>query len=682
MAIPTATATNVRHALNRWTFGPTAALTAQVTKSGLGAYLESQLAEWRSPDPTAEAAVAGLPMLGSSTAELAAYSPEGAWAIADELQTATIVRATFGSHQLYERMVEFWTDHFAIDLAADDQWFLKPAHDREVIRKFALGRFEDLLIMSSASPAMLHFLDQTKSTAGNPNENFARELLELHTLGVDGGYDETDVKETARLLTGWSFDRQTFAFSFRNSLHDPAPATILGKTYGGSGPVGGVALLKDLAHHPATARFLALKLCRRFVSDDPSPTLVSSVASAYLAADTDIAATLRHLFNHSEFWGSAEKKHRRPIDAMVAFLRATATQPIVTDAEYWTALWYRRYFVTAFELLGQAPMRWLDPDGYPDSAAAWIHPMGLLARWNAFLAIVQDLVGIGVAKAFGLHPLFGIAAGSSTLAGGPATGLAFAPLLEQAGLAGAASIAMASAMAGIVLGSILGAPLATMLIERHRLVRTSSEVDAPAAQIGSATMVDGGSETERIQRTLKHIVLLLVAMGVGAWISDGVHALGVTLPSYTGAMLVGALIRNLDDGFGWFRLSMPSIEGIGSICLSLFISVALMDLHLWELAGMATPLLVDLALQTAIVVAFCCWPLLRLMGRDYDAAVITGGFAGFMLGITANAMAVMDSLVERFGPAPRAFLVAPLVGAFLIDFTNAIVITFFINGWK
>ena len=308
--------------------------------------------------------------------------------------------------------------------------------------------------------------------------------------------------------------------------------------------------------------------------------------------------------------------------------------------------------------------------------------VALLLALATFLAIVQDLVGIGVAKAFGLHPLFGIAAGSSTLAGGPATGLAFAPLLEQAGLAGAASIAMASAMAGIVLGSILGAPLATMLIERHRLVRESSEVDAPSTQIVSATTVDGGSETERIQRTLKHIVLLLVAMSVGAWISDGVHALGVTLPSYTGAMLVGALIRNLDDGFGWFRLSMSSIEGIGSICLSLFISVALMDLHLWELAGMATPLLVDLALQTVIVVAFCCWPLLRLMGRDYDAAVITGGFAGFMLGITANAMAVMDSLVERFGPAPRAFLVAPLVGAFLIDFTNAIVITFFINGWK
>jgi ESS family glutamate:Na+ symporter len=308
--------------------------------------------------------------------------------------------------------------------------------------------------------------------------------------------------------------------------------------------------------------------------------------------------------------------------------------------------------------------------------------VALLLGLATLLAIVQNLIGIGVAKAFGLHPLFGVAAGSSTLAGGPATGLAFAPLLEQAGLAGAASIAMASAMAGIVVASIIGAPLATMLIERYRLVRGSPAVAPSPAQTIAATTTTAAGETARIQQTLKHLVLLLVAMGVGEWISQGLRALGVTLPSYTGAMLVGALIRNLDDGFGWFRLSMPSIEGIGSLCLSFFISVALMDLHLWELAGTAMPLLVDLAVQTLVVVAFCCWPLLRLMGRDYDAAVITGGFAGFMLGITANAMAVMDSLVERFGPAPRAFLVAPLVGAFLIDFTNAIVITFFINGWK
>ena len=304
-----------------------------------------------------------------------------------------------------------------------------------------------------------------------------------------------------------------------------------------------------------------------------------------------------------------------------------------------------------------------------------------------FLAVVQNVVGIGIAKAFGLHPLFGVAAGSATLAGGPATGLAFAPLLEQAGVVGAKSIALASAMAGIVIGSIVGAPLATMLIERYKLAHPCSSLQttgsvASIARAAPATAIAVGSETERTQRSLETLVLLLVTMGLGAWVSEGLQALSLTMPSYIGAMLVGALIRNLDDGFGWFGLSLPSIDSIGSVCLSLFLAVALMDLHLWELAGVATPLLVDLAVQTIIVVAFSCWPLLRLMGRDYDAAVMAGGFAGFMLGITANAMAVMDSLTERFGPAPRAFLVAPLVGAFLIDFTNAIVITFFINGWK
>jgi ESS family glutamate:Na+ symporter len=147
-------------------------------------------------------------------------------------------------------------------------------------------------------------------------------------------------------------------------------------------------------------------------------------------------------------------------------------------------------------------------------------------------------------------------------------------------------------------------------------------------------------------------------------------------------MLVGALIRNVDDRFGWFGLSPRSIDMIGSAALSLFLVVALMDLHLWDLAGLATPLLVILGAQSIVVMAFCCWPLLRLMGRDYDAAVMASGFVGFMLGTTANAVAVMSSLTERFGPAPRAFLVAPIVGAFLIDFTNAIVITVFLNGWS
>jgi ESS family glutamate:Na+ symporter len=309
--------------------------------------------------------------------------------------------------------------------------------------------------------------------------------------------------------------------------------------------------------------------------------------------------------------------------------------------------------------------------------------VALLLGLATVALIVQNLVGMGVAGAFGLHPLFGVLAGSTTLAGGPATGLAFAPLFEQAGVRGAESIALATAMAGIVCGSILGAPLATLLMERfHLQPRPSAAVVDVAIEIVQED--EGGSadgEGDRIHAGLKGFVLIVVAMGIGTWVSVGLDALGVTLPSYIGAMLVGAVIRNLDDATGWIGLPLVRMDVIGGICLSLFLAVALMDLHLWELAGLAAPLFVNLIVQALLMALFCLWPLLWMMGRDYDAAVMAGGFAGFMLGTTANAMAVMGSLTERYGPAPRAFLVAPLVGAFFIDFVNAVVITIFVNGW-
>jgi ESS family glutamate:Na+ symporter len=278
---------------------------------------------------------------------------------------------------------------------------------------------------------------------------------------------------------------------------------------------------------------------------------------------------------------------------------------------------------------------------------------------------------------------FGVVTGSATLAGGPATGLAFAPLFAGAGVHGARSVALANAMAGIVCGSILGSPLAALLIERLGLYPTGAaqpDEGMPAPVAARATKCDGLDAP--YAGGLKSLVFMLLAMGIGAWVSEGLGMLGWTLPSYIGAMLAGAVIRNVDDHLGWFGLSACRMELIGNTSLSLFLVVALMDLHLWDLAGLALPLLVNLALQSVLVVAVCCWPLLQLMGRDYDAAVMASGFTGFMLGTTANAMACMSSLTERFGPAPRAFLVAPVVGAFLIDFTNAIIITVFVNAWK
>ena len=295
-------------------------------------------------------------------------------------------------------------------------------------------------------------------------------------------------------------------------------------------------------------------------------------------------------------------------------------------------------------------------------------------------AVLQNVVGMLVALGFGMNPLFGVLAGSVTLTGGPATGLAFAPLFEQAGVVGAASIAVAAAMGGIVMGGVVGGPVGTLLIERYRLVHPGKARGEAvvAAEVVSAEPAPAGDDPDPLG-ALKNIVAILVAMWIGAWVSHGFASLGMTLPAYIGAMLVAAAMRNLDNVTGWFGLSDRFIGEFGAVVLSLFLVIALMTLKLWELSGLALPLLVILVVQVLLVALVCLWPVFQLMGRDYESAVMTGGFVGFMLGTTANAMAVMRSLVERYGPAPHAFLVAPIVGAFFIDFTNAIIITIFMN---
>jgi glutamate:Na+ symporter, ESS family len=306
--------------------------------------------------------------------------------------------------------------------------------------------------------------------------------------------------------------------------------------------------------------------------------------------------------------------------------------------------------------------------------------MVFLALASVF-AVLQNLLGISVASAFGLHPLFGVLAGSTTLTGGPATGLAFAPLFEQAGVAGAESIAISSAMAGIICGGVIGGPVITLLIRRFKLRPESGVAGVSGGGAATLQAEEPQDDAGREFAALKSIVIILIAMWAGSWVGQGFAALGLTLPAYIGAMLVGALIRNIDDYTGWIGLSVRSTDVIGNVALAMFLAVALMNLRLWELAGLALPLMVNLALQIVLVVLFCI-PVFRLMGRDYDAAVMGGGFIGFMLGTTANAMAVMRTLVERYGAAPRAFLVAPLVGAFFIDFTNALIITGFLNFWE
>jgi ESS family glutamate:Na+ symporter len=299
---------------------------------------------------------------------------------------------------------------------------------------------------------------------------------------------------------------------------------------------------------------------------------------------------------------------------------------------------------------------------------------------SSVLAVVQNVCGAGLSHLLGLPPLFGVLAGSVTLAGGPATGLAFAPLFEQAGVEGAPAIAVAAAMLGIVSGGLVGGPLGTFLIRRHGL--KSQAVALPPSSPADAPVGHVSSEEDAGRSLLKHVVILLATLWVGNWVSQGFKSLGLTLPGYIGAMLTAAFLRNLDDRTRWLRLSGQSLEALGGVALSLFITMALMTLELWKLAAVALPLLLLVAVQVALTVAVCVWPMFRLMGRDYDSAVMGGGLCGFMLGTTANAVANMEALVQKYGPAPRAFLVVPMVGAFFIDFSNAMIITVFVNLFR
>ncbi|HEY7290805.1 MAG TPA: sodium/glutamate symporter [Vicinamibacterales bacterium] len=310
---------------------------------------------------------------------------------------------------------------------------------------------------------------------------------------------------------------------------------------------------------------------------------------------------------------------------------------------------------------------------------------------STVLAVAQNVVGILIAIPMGMHPLFGVLNGSVTLTGGPATGLAFAPAFERAGVSGASTVAVAAAMVGIVSGGLIGGPVGTLLIERGRLrtLKGSPADQTPpiAAQIvedqlhESAPQPAPPGEDKESYGLLKGLVVILIAMWLGSIVSGWMSSMHITLPAYIGAMIVAAIIRNVDDVTGLIGLSQSVIDDIGSVALSLFLVLALMTLRLWELAGLALPMVAILVVQVALIAAVCFWPVFQLMGRDYDSAVMGGGLCGFMLGTTANAMANMEALVDRYGPAPRAFLVVPMVGAFFIDFVNAVIITVCLNIW-
>lgn len=300
------------------------------------------------------------------------------------------------------------------------------------------------------------------------------------------------------------------------------------------------------------------------------------------------------------------------------------------------------------------------------------------------LAVLQNAVGVGLASAMGVHPFLGLISGSITMTGGHGTGAAFGKLMEeQYKFTGAVTLAMAAATFGLVTGGLIGGPVGTRLITRFGLKSSGGPAEPVAGGLEHAALdeeidTEPAGEPATAYRLLKMLTVILACMWAGGLLSQWLGRY-VTLPGYIGAMLVAAIFRNVADATKVIRIESRTVDDLGTIALSLFLTMALMSLRLWELLDLAVPMLVILSAQVTMMAAFAYWVTFRVMGRDYDAAVMAGGHCGFGLGATPNAVANMGSLEERFGPAPRAFLVVPMVGAFFIDFTNALIITTYIN---
>ncbi|MEW5982405.1 MAG: sodium/glutamate symporter [Acidobacteriota bacterium] len=301
------------------------------------------------------------------------------------------------------------------------------------------------------------------------------------------------------------------------------------------------------------------------------------------------------------------------------------------------------------------------------------------------LAILQSGVGIALARALNVHPFLGLIAGSITMTGGHGTGAAFGKLMEdQYQFTGAVTLAMAAATFGLVSGGLIGGPIATRLVQRRRLKpapRGRGAENTPDVKgLGLDTEIDTemGGDAPTAYLLLKIMTVILVAMWAGSLLSAWLGRY-VTLPAYIWAMIIAAVMRNVADLLKSVRIEQRLVDDLGTIALSLFLSMALMSLKLWELLDLAIPMLIVLTVQVAMMAAFAYFVTFWVMGRDYDAAVMAGGHCGFGLGATPNAVANMEAIVERFGPAPRAFLVLPMVGAFFIDFTNALIISTYIN---
>jgi glutamate:Na+ symporter, ESS family len=294
-------------------------------------------------------------------------------------------------------------------------------------------------------------------------------------------------------------------------------------------------------------------------------------------------------------------------------------------------------------------------------------------------AVLQGFLGVGLAIAFGIHPLVGILAGPMAFAGGPSNALAFGPMFESIGVAGATTTAVAAATFGIVVAGLVAGLTGGSLIRRStqsatRVVETSRHI-----HVAGEHTPDPLSKRATL---LTHVLLITCAMGAGSLLSPGLKYVGIVLPGFIGPMLMGVILRNLDERTKWFGVHQQSTEEILGVVLPMFIAMSMMTLKLWELHAIAGPLLAIACIQVATTWLFSAVITFRMLGADYEAAIMTAGFCGFMIGITPNALASMEELNTKFGSAPRAFLVVPIVGAVLLDVPVAIIITAFANFFR
>lgn len=294
--------------------------------------------------------------------------------------------------------------------------------------------------------------------------------------------------------------------------------------------------------------------------------------------------------------------------------------------------------------------------------------LGIVA---VLLLVFQNLIGVGLAKVFNIHPLLGVAMGSTSMSGGVGSAVAFGPTFEDGGAINATTIGTAAATFGLLMGSLIGGPTAKRLIDKYQLKSSHKNDEVVSAKESSDILTDNG-------KMFNTVIAILVAAGLGTIIGKLLNMTGITFPYYVGCLFGGAVIRNIADS-GKLKIRMIEIDMIGGISLNLFLSLALMTLNLAALVSLALPMIVILLTQTAFMMIYASFVTFKSMGKDYDAAVMAAGHCGVGLGQTPNAIANMSAVIDENGPAPNAWFILPVITVVLINLANPLIITFFIN---